>query len=170
MNVKHCFGCQGDYPATREYFFKDKLGKYGLRSPCKKCVSFRNSLKKEHRAAINKKWRESKRDYLREKKRKYNQSPPRRFKEYQRHADRRGYEFCISLEEFIELISKVCYYCGECSKNKNDCGIDRLDNGVGYVLENCIPCCEMCNRMKMDYTIDDFLCKVKLIYERAQET
>lgn len=36
-------------------------------------------------------------------------------------------------------------------------GIDRVDNAVGYILENCIPCCEFCNKAKGTKTYFDFL-------------
>ena len=34
-------------------------------------------------------------------------------------------------------------------------GIDRLINSIGYVFDNCVSCCYVCNKMKMnlDYTV-----------------
>lgn len=40
-NTKICTKCNKELPATNEYFFKHKLGKYGLESQCKKCVKMR---------------------------------------------------------------------------------------------------------------------------------
>ena len=37
MPVKICTQCKKELPATEKYFYKDKKGKYGLRSVCKKC-------------------------------------------------------------------------------------------------------------------------------------
>lgn len=42
-------------------------------------------------------------------------------------------------------------------------GIDRVDNSVGYTIENCVPCCTSCNFMKGKMTKDDFIEKVSQI-------
>ena len=49
------------------------------------------------------------------------------------------------------------------------CGIDRIDSNKGYTKDNVISCCEMCNRMKSDYNVKDWLRKVKTIAERIEE-
>lgn len=36
--TKICTKCKKELPATREYFFKQKLGKYGVRAVCKACI------------------------------------------------------------------------------------------------------------------------------------
>ena len=36
---KTCTICSEEYPATEEYFFKERRGKYGLRSKCKSCFT-----------------------------------------------------------------------------------------------------------------------------------
>ena len=38
MNEKTCTKCKKTFPATKEYFHKNKYGKFGLRSRCKPCV------------------------------------------------------------------------------------------------------------------------------------
>lgn len=35
-------------------------------------------------------------------------------------------------------------------------GIDRVDNTVGYIPENCAPCCGYCNWMKSAAGVDEF--------------
>lgn len=85
--------------------------------------------------------------------------------------------FLISLEEFKKIVTKNCYYCGNepqvsgTSKRYNKTttqvkhnGIDRFDNTIGYVLNNCVPCCKFCNHMKRDYTKDNFLNHIKKIF------
>lgn len=39
----------------------------------------------------------------------------------------------------------------------------RKNNSVGYTLENCVPCCGICNKMKMNLDFDTFIEKCKLI-------
>jgi len=92
-------------------------------------------------------------------------------------ASARNITFLISLEEFKKIITKDCYYCGveprlsSTSKRYNKTttqikhnGVDRFDNTIGYVLNNCVPCCKFCNHMKRDYTKDDFLNHIKKIF------
>jgi hypothetical protein len=69
--------------------------------------------------------------------------------------------FSLSYDEFESLIQKPCVYCGEISSRG---GVDRVDSSVGYIVENCVPCCEICNTMKMDMALSDFLIKIEKIY------
>lgn len=85
------------------------------------------------------------------------------YSHYRNSAHRRGHEFNISLEDFTILVGKNCQYCGtepgqsmRGRKLKHN-GIDRVDNSKGYVLENCVPCCGLCNRMKHALGIHTFL-------------
>lgn len=88
--------------------------------------------------------------------------------------------FELSQDEFTNLIHSDCYYCGappsedntwnKSNRRKLDSemikinGIDRIDSDKGYIKGNCVPCCPQCNRMKLDYTTEQFLSKVKQIY------
>jgi len=78
-----------------------------------------------------------------------------------RHQKRWKYEL-FTLNEFIELSSMSCRYCGGVNKTK---GIDRIDNKIGYTKENSVSCCKLCNYMKNNYSVDDFLAHIKKIYE-----
>jgi len=96
--------------------------------------------------------------------------------QYKRGVNQRKIEYKLNLEEFKRLIFSKCYYCNDepeektykNSKNKikrnKFNGIDRIDSSKGYVIENCIPCCEMCNRMKMAHKQEKFLDQIKKIY------
>lgn len=59
------------------------------------------------------------------------------------------------------MINSVCSYCGI----KEKLGIDRVDNSVGYTKENSVPCCKLCNFMKKAMSRNDFLSRIKKIYE-----
>lgn len=80
---------------------------------------------------------------------------------YKKNAKRRNYSFELSKEQFYNLISQPCYYCGENLQSSR--GIDRVDSKKGYFLENCVPCCEVCNRMKLDYPVDFWINHMKTI-------
>lgn len=74
---------------------------------------------------------------------------------YRISAKDRNLEFSLTLEDMQRFRTRVpCYYCGDKLKR---IGIDRVDNSKGYTLDNCVPCCTTCNRMKMAHTTDFFL-------------
>lgn len=100
------------------------------------------------------------------------------FGSYKRSAIRRGYSFDIDLENFKILISSNCFYCGSIPSNRISLclekteentlvynGVDRKDNNIGYTIDNCVPSCYICNKMKMDLNFDIFIRKVIDIYE-----
>lgn len=100
------------------------------------------------------------------------------FKVYQDGSKSRNIEWCLTNDQFLELIYQDCYYCGNPPEVRNRDkstdkemvnGIDRIDSSKGYVFDNCVPCCTMCNYMKQSYTIDNFLDQVKKIYQHRLE-
>lgn len=86
---------------------------------------------------------------------------------YVRAAKDRGYAWELTEEDFDDLTSSDCFYCGippsAVKKQRNSLGefiyngIDRKDNSQGYVRENVVPCCRLCNQAKMDNAFDDFM-------------
>lgn len=86
------------------------------------------------------------------------------FEVYKKSAKIRGYEFLLSKDDFIRISTQPCIYCGDLLSNelKRDgangsfryTGIDRYDNLIGYTIDNSIPCCKICNRVKTDMTTD----------------
>lgn len=80
---------------------------------------------------------------------------------YKSSAKKRNIEWNLSREKFRELCLKKCFYCGrepdkiynpKSNKNVNGLmkisGIDRMNSHKGYMIENCVPCCEKCNKAK----------------------
>ena len=92
--------------------------------------------------------------------------PEGRFKNLIRKAKQRKYRVFLTLDEFIQLENKPCYYCGE---NKQRSGIDRVDNEKDYLFSNCVPCCAICNYMKKGLHQDTFIayCKKIALYGLA---
>lgn len=92
---------------------------------------------------------------------------------YRKGAKSRNIEFNLTVEQFDELTSKPCYYCGEYYKQdyfgKKYSGLDRVDSKGGYNIDNVVPCCEYCNRMKLDYTKDFFYNQIQKIYNYWKE-
>jgi hypothetical protein len=83
---------------------------------------------------------------------------------YRGNARKRNLAFPLTRDETEALISKPCAYCGGTNyrpharkrhallANSACNGIDRLHNDIGYELSNCVPCCSICNRAKLDLT------------------
>ena len=74
-------------------------------------------------------------------------------------------EFEIPFEWFAAACHLPCHYCGRVDQNKLSVrsrsvkggwvvkdfkynGLDRKDNSKGYTIDNCVPCCAVCNRGK----------------------
>lgn len=97
------------------------------------------------------------------------------FNSYKRAARKRNLKFELSKEDFRKITIKNCYYCGGIPSNKfltsiynNGAyvynGIDRVDNMRGYVLDNCVPCCETCNKAKQTMSVDEFYEWIDRVY------
>lgn len=86
---------------------------------------------------------------------------------YQGNAKRRGMEFQLNDQMVYDLIFLPCHYCGNeprpCGLGMNRNGIDRYYNSVGYLPENCVTCCSVCNFMKKVLDGPDFLSHINQI-------
>lgn len=89
---------------------------------------------------------------------------------YQRNALSKKTPFLLSLSEFQQITSSSCHYCGVLpSKMINEGhkinawgkyfynGIDQKIPGIGYTVENSLPCCENCNFAKGTMSYDRFI-------------
>ena len=85
--------------------------------------------------------------------------PEQGFSRYTNEAKRRKYEWGLTKEQFIILVAQPCHYCGNLPDGiiHKYLGIDRKNNLVGYVLDNCVPCCHVCNYAKGTMDYQDFL-------------
>ena len=81
---------------------------------------------------------------------------------YTRSARDKNLEFKLSLADFTLLTEQLCYYCGTIQERGFN-GIDRQNSEVGYVTDNCVSCCQMCNYMKASLSVDAFLGRVEHI-------
>jgi hypothetical protein len=99
-------------------------------------------------------------------------------------AKERNLTISLSDRDIFELSQKNCQYCGcppaNTSKRREKKGtvpleaiehskfvyngIDRLSSSEGYHLRNVVPCCWVCNKMKRDMSVEDFMQKIFEIY------
>jgi hypothetical protein len=75
---------------------------------------------------------------------------------YAQGAKVRGFIFCLNFDEFKELVTTPCHYCGNLPEGDRFNGIDRIDSSLGYVPENSVPCCRICNRAKSNSPVGEF--------------
>lgn len=77
-------------------------------------------------------------------------------------ANERKILFELSKDDYNDAIKYCCYYCKNTNGNKN--GLDRLDSNKSYTKDNVVSC-GICNLMKNDYILDEFIAKIKSIVE-----
>lgn len=77
------------------------------------------------------------------------------FNEYKLRAEKKQLIFELTEFEFGVIQVMECYMCGRQTTNTHTNGIDRVDNKLGYTLDNCLPCCGTCNFIKNKYDIFD---------------
>lgn len=166
---KICTKCKKE--KSLSCFNKNISRKDGLNFWCKICW---NNYRKQHRIKHNKRineqqkvhYRKNRTRILKEHKR-FNQTPKGRLNTYKNGAKRRKIEWDLTFYEFMAFWQIPCYYCGIEIKT---IGLDRADPKKGYTSKNIVACCETCNIMKRDYTMEEFLININKIYENATKT
>jgi hypothetical protein len=96
---------------------------------------------------------------------------------YIKSAKERGHTWNITKEQFKEITSSNCRYCGKPplqiaygngQRNVNGDylynGIDRIDNSIGYEAGNIAPSCFICNSSKGTMAESDFAAHICNIY------
>ena len=163
--MKKCTKCQ-EVKSFSE-FYKNKNNDDGFYYWCKKCSSeYQRSVRSQNREKFREQnlanYRRNRNKILAHKK-LYEKTPTGRFSNYKSTAKHRGYCFDLTFEQFMSFWKLPCEYCG---KEIPTIGLDRIDNSIGYVLENVIPCCEICNVMKQDLSRPQFLDQCSKITDR----
>jgi len=97
---------------------------------------------------------------------------------YKKGAELRNLQFNLSFEEAKYFFDGNCFYCG-CKPaqiwkgNKRKFvdtsgfmynGIDRINNNIGYVMENCVSCCGRCNFSKGTLSYNDWIEMIISVY------
>lgn len=97
---------------------------------------------------------------------------------YKAAANNRGLCFELTRDDMHDITQQDCIYCGRKplsishAKGKSDNGrymyngIDRVDNDIGYVRENCVACCGRCNVAKASMSLEEFKNWISLVYSK----
>ncbi len=151
---------------SREYFRKWREKNRERRNILQREYQSRYRQKHPEKVKLaRKKWNEENPEKLKEYRRKRRNKPEEKFYRYRCSAKNRGYEFLLTREDFVLLLTQSCHYCGEIDK----IGVDRKDNNVGYVLQNCVPCCKWCNFFKSREGYREFIERCKKITEHISK-
>lgn len=73
--------------------------------------------------------------------------------QYRLHISKFRDKSDLTYEEFISFLGKPCYYCGRIIEKVS---LDRIDNSIGYTINNIVSCCKMCNVAKNKNTQKEF--------------
>lgn len=95
------------------------------------------------------------------------------YKEVMRGAKDRNYRFDLNKEQVRNLVTQNCFYCGRVPAQRQRGhngdfiynGIDRVWNELGYVEDNVVSCCKICNWAKRTRSIDEFKAWATRLYE-----
>lgn len=100
------------------------------------------------------------------------------YRKYKHSAGSRELSWNISIEDFRKFLKGACFYCGLKPSNTfkgrswditfKYSGLDRVDSGIGYEIENIVSCCSMCNRSKSSDTVDSFLTWARRLVEHSK--
>lgn len=168
--MKVCSRCEVEKEIFE--FYRDNRSKDGLRSWCIRCIS-EDSRSREHKyketrkvyseksktkAAINKRRvyekDEERRKKINEANRAWQKTVKGRFASYKRGARNRDLPFELSFKQFEDFWGKPCEYCGD---KIETIGLDRVNPEAGYTLDNVKSCCTICNRMKLNHSLENWL-------------
>lgn len=79
----------------------------------------------------------------------------RTFSEFASKAQKRKIAVNITNETMLALFGEPCHFCGVTPAG----GIDRKENNIGYLDDNCLSCCKICNQVKRNLDYDTFVSK-----------
>ena len=100
--TKICVACNVEFPATLEYFTKQKNGKFGLRSKCKKCRNIENVEYVRNNS-----------DKVNSTRRAWRKANPERTKAQAKKTQLKQIGFTLELQELmLKAQGNVCALCG----------------------------------------------------------
>lgn len=100
------------------------------------------------------------------------------YRKYNHSAIKRGHDFTLSFADFQKVIHQNCYYCNQSPNNiltherygelKYN-GIDRVNNKMGYKVDNIQPSCIQCNKAKNSLSTTEFIIWINRLIEKMDQ-
>lgn len=100
-----------------------------------------------------------------ENQKRKNESLLGRFRSYRYQAKKKNRAFELTFEQFREHAERPCFYC----KREGKVGLDRMDSKRGYTENNVVPCCAMCNFIKQEYSVPEWIEQIERILKNKEE-
>ncbi len=161
MENRTCTKCQVTYPATTEYFYTCKGGKYGLASQCKSC-----------KAVYFKKYQLKNRDSLAKRQKIYNRSERGKavLKKAKQKYNRR-IRYGMSIETYDRMVLDQDGRCAICRRHQSElkCLLSVDHNHVTDQIRGLL--CDECNLGLGKFKVDsgDFYLQKALQYLKLCE-
>jgi hypothetical protein len=140
----------------------EKVAEYWMNSRQKRMETIGVEQYLKEGAENAKKWRDKNTTKVLDNNENKKNSRPLQYNVYSRNAIYKNLDFTITYDDFVNIIDNPCYYCG-ILQQKGFNGIDRKDQTIGYVLDNCVSCCKMCNYIKGSLSDDIFIRRIEHI-------
>jgi hypothetical protein len=181
MNTKVCRKCGIEKSVDEFYKCDVKRNRDGFRSYCIECGKNDNKKREPKYKEMRRQYRAEHKDEMKAHKREYYEknkdsilaqnkdwrnTPKGRYTTYRNGAKFRNMEFNLTEDEFNIYWQVPCHYCGS---DIDTIGIDRVDSTIGYNMSNIVPCCTICNMMKMDLDSKVFLTQIEKIYQHKKD-
>jgi hypothetical protein len=88
--------------------------------------------------------------------REFNCKAKPRFNRAKHWVKNHGIEWGLSFEDFERLILSGCHYCEADITSETGRGLDRIDPLKGYDVDNVVPSCGRCNRVRgYQFTVEE---------------
>lgn len=147
-----CACCKESKPLTKEYFHGTQFkGKSDFHRYCKPC------RKETRKDSYKYKTLEQQKSEIQRNSEFQSKTLSGRaivmLKSYRTTDKNKERDFDLTKQWLIDnIIDKPCFYCEDSYRT----GADRLDNKKGHTIENCVPCCGVCNSVRSDiFTIEE---------------
>jgi hypothetical protein len=141
----------------------EKVAEYCMNSREKRIETLDVDEYLNKNAEQSKEWRERNPEKCKEINENKKNNIDAHYSTYRRTSNNKNIAFELSETEFQNIVKQECYYCGLFSEGKQFNGIDKKIQTIGYTIDNCVPCCDMCNYMKKSLNNDVFLERIEHI-------
>jgi len=165
MCTKICKICEKEKDC--DDFHKMKKGLYGVRTTCKECrkIEKQDYVAREYVKTKNKQYYLDHKDEIRERVSKHRMTLNGQFHQYKKSAKKRNIDFQLTQNQCEPFFNCRCNYCGD---SYHGLGMDRIDNSLGYFVNNIVPCCYTCNIMKHTHSQINFINHIEKILKNVK--
>jgi hypothetical protein len=122
------------------------------RARVRECQNAYYARTKAEQHIKRKAYRDNNKDRIRAERRRVNT----RYSRAKSGAKYFGRSWNIPLSVYRELMSSPCFYCKVSIASESGSGLDRINNALGYEVDNVLTCCAVCNRLRMNvFTVEE---------------